>query len=49
MAVVGTRLDAIGTSNSDLLQNKTWTGFTRKHYGIHLLTSSYNIMESGPG
>ena len=49
MAAGGTHLNAFGTSNSELLLNKAWTGLTRKHYGIPLLTSSYNTMESGLG
>ena len=32
MAAGGTHLDAFGTSNSELLLNKAWTGLTRKHY-----------------
>jgi len=49
MAAGRTHLDAVGTSKSELLPNMAWTGLTRKHYGIPLLTSSYNTMESGLG
>jgi len=49
MAAGGTHLDAVGTSRSELPPNKAWTGLTRKHYGITLLTSSYTTMESGLG
>ena len=49
MPAGGTHLDAIGTSGAELLPNKVWIGLTRKHFGIPLLTSSYNTMESGLG
>ena len=40
MTAGGTHLDAIGTSKAELLSKKVWAGLTRKHFGIHLLTSS---------
>ena len=44
-----THLDSIGTSKGELLSNKVWTGLTRKHFNIPLLTSSIHTMESGLG
>ena len=49
MPAGGTHLDAIGTSKGELLSKKVWTGLTRKHFNIPLLTSSISTMESGLG
>ena len=49
MSAGATHLDAVGISNSGLLSNEVWIGLTRKQFGIPLLTSSYNTMESELG
>ena len=49
MLAAGSHLDAIGTSKCKLVTNDVWRGLTRKHFGLPLLTSSNNTMESGLG